>query len=392
MNAKPRALLVCPEPPYPMYGGGAMRTASILQYLAAKFRLDAVLFHEEGEESPAARIPQGLVNRVQVLMLPRHSRSYAARAARNLKRLAMGAVPLCDRFHGRQRQLAEWLSGHEYDLTVLEHFWLAPYQPTVRGHSRRVVLDLHNIESVLLERTSNAPGGASWALRRFAALARKAERAWLPQFDALWATSDADAALVRGAGVPVTVYPNALPDTPLPVLEKHNKIAFSGNWAYSPNRSGLSWFLEYVWPKVRRSVPQVTLVLVGQNSREVQDLLVHAEGVECSGGVAEAIPWIAQARIAVAPLLAGSGTRLKIVEAWAAGVPVVATSVAAEGLDAVAGCHLLVEDSPEGFARAILHLLDSSDASQLIAGAGRRLFEASYSWPAAWEKLAAAGF
>ncbi len=387
-----RALLLCPEAPYPMHGGGAMRTASTLNYLNRNFQVDLALFQEEGAECPASHIPNGLSCRTTVLTLPRHSRSAPARALRNLNRLFRGVVPLCDRFHGRQSELSAWLDGQEYDLAVLEHFWLAPYESAIRRHARHVVLDLHNVESVLLSRTAAQSRGASLALRRFASIAEEAERELLPRFDGLWVTSDSDAAQVRTSGVPVTVYPNSLPAAPPPDVDKQDIIAFSANWAYPPNQSGLRWFLGRVWPGLRRRHPNLELLLIGRNPELIRPLLAIAEGVQCTGGVPEALPWIARARVAIAPLLAGSGTRLKIVEAWAAKAPVVATSIGAEGLTATAGTDLLIEDSPEGFAAAVSRLLESPEVANRIAEAGRSRFESSYSWPAAWETLARAGF
>lgn len=375
-----------------MYGGGAIRTASILEYLQQSFELDVVMFQEKGAAPP--RLP-GRVRRATTQWLPVHSKTTLARATRNLGRLARGVVPMCDRFDGHQRAMEEWLGGHRYDLAVLEHFWLVDYQELVRRHARRLVLDMHNVESILLERAAGtAVRGSAWALRRFAAICRERERALLPRFDALWVTSaaDAESAAVRSAGVPVVVYPNALPQMAAPRVEKDNSIAFSGSWGYPPNQSGLRWFIRRVWPVLRARLPDLKLLLIGRDEEDAMAVAGAAKGVEFTGGVEDAVPWIARSQVAVAPLLTGSGTRLKILEAWAAQVPVVATTIAAEGLAARPGSDLLIEDSPDGFAQAILRLLQSPDTASRVARAGRLLFESTYSWPSAWERLARAGF
>ena len=387
------ALLVCPECPYPMHGGGSIRTASILEYLAQNFDVDVVLFQEAG--TSASDLPARLLRRVVTLPLPAHSKTASARAARNLGRLARGVVPLCDRFEGHQQALGRWLDGQNYDLAVLEHFWVAAYQPLIRRHARRVVLDLHNVESILLERSAHiSVRPQSWALRRFASISRKKERSLLPAFDALWVTSAADAQTpaVRAAAVPIIVYPNALPPSAAPDVAKDFSLAFSGNWSYLPNQSGLHWFVKRVWPTLRARLPGLKLILIGRNAEDARPAVGNAEGIEFTGYVPDALPWIAKAKVAIAPLLAGSGTRLKILEAWAAQVPVVATSIAAEGLAAKPGRDLLIEDSPEGFAQAIVGLLQSPETALRVAKAGRRLFESNYSWPSAWERLAQAGF
>jgi glycosyltransferase involved in cell wall biosynthesis len=110
------------------------------------------------------------------------------------------------------------------------------------------------------------------------------------------------------------------------------------------------------------------------------------------GSVDDAVETLAGARVAVAPLLAGSGTRLKIIEAWAAGVPVVSTTVGAEGLDATHDRDLLVADTALDFAQAILRLLASEELCSHLAANARQHFERSLNWTAAWSHLEAAGY
>jgi glycosyltransferase involved in cell wall biosynthesis len=93
----------------------------------------------------------------------------------------------------------------------------------------------------------------------------------------------------------------------------------------------------------------------------------------------------------VVPLLAGSGTRVKILEAWAAGRPVVSTSLGAEGLPVRDGEHLLLADNPEDFAAAVSRLLASPQLRERVGRAGRQLYERQFTWPQAWERLAAIG-
>ncbi len=101
----------------------------------------------------------------------------------------------------------------------------------------------------------------------------------------------------------------------------------------------------------------------------------------------DAVASLAEAQVAVVPLLAGSGTRLKILEAWAAGTAVVSTTLGAEGLDARDGEHLLLADQPDGFADAVSGLLASPMDRARIGAAGRRLYEQRYTWPGVWRDL-----
>jgi glycosyltransferase involved in cell wall biosynthesis len=113
--------------------------------------------------------------------------------------------------------------------------------------------------------------------------------------------------------------------------------------------------------------------------------------IEVTGPVDDAIASIATARAAIVPLLSGSGTRFKILEAWAAGVPVISTSIGAEGLDCVDNEHVMLADNPDGFAKAVLSVVNDCSLAARLAGSGRTLYEEKYTWPAAWKMLDRAG-
>jgi polysaccharide biosynthesis protein PslH len=127
--------------------------------------------------------------------------------------------------------------------------------------------------------------------------------------------------------------------------------------------------------------------LLGKNTEAVRKFTFGDPRIEVVGPVDDAIVELARAKVAVVPLLAGSGTRLKILEAWAAGVPVVSTSIGAEGLPARDGEHLLLADGAAKFAETVSSLLASRDMRCKIARAGRLLLEKEFTWETAWEKL-----
>ena len=384
------ALFLAPEVPYPLAGGGALRAASMLHYLALRYTVDAVFFREPGAPHPAQHLPSGLVRRLCVLDLPVHRRDLPARAWRNAVRLARGVPPLLDRFAGFEAEIARFLAGYRYDVAVVEHFWCAPYRDCLAEASGRTVLDLHNIESALHAGCARAePFPQALAHALFERACRAWERRWLPRYDCLLTASEQDAERVRALspGARVEVYRNALPPAPAPVRAEREVIAFSGNMEYHPNRTAVRFFAREVWPALRARHPGLVWRLIGKNEHAVRPLVAHDARIECTGAVPDAVAELARVRAAVVPLLAGSGTRLKILEAWAAATPVVSTRVGAEGLPALDGENILLADTPADFGAALERLLADAALSGRIGAAGRRVYETDFTWDTAWTFL-----
>jgi glycosyltransferase involved in cell wall biosynthesis len=375
------ALFITPEAPYPPVGGGALRSWCLLEFLRSRYEVDVIVF----AENAAVHIPGA--RDVTVLKLPRHTRATAARAWRNFGRFVRGIPPLVDRFSGFDAELGSVLSGHRYDVAVVEHFWCAPYGALLRSHATRLILDLHNVESALSAWTAAAePWPASAVFRRFASAYRRLEREWLPRFDDVLVPSEDDARRV----VPhcaAAVIPNALPLRPQPPAPDEEAVAFSGNLEYHPNVAAVRFFAASVWPRIRAQHPYAEWRLIGRNADAISPLVANVPGVRVIGAVEDAVEELARARVVVAPLLSGSGTRFKILEAWAAGRAVVSTTVGAEGLGAISGEHLLIADGAEAFADAVAGLLDSPHERAELGANGRALYETRFTTEAAWREL-----
>jgi polysaccharide biosynthesis protein PslH len=391
---RPRALVLAPEAPYPIVGGGSLRTASLLHGLARFYELDLIVFREPGAPDPRASIPPGLVQRIFTIDLAANSRSFAARSLRNTIRLVRQVPPLIDRFSGFAAQVAAAVEGRRYEIGIIEHFWCAPYWEQIAPVSERTILDLHNIESVLHRRcAATEQGAAAFAHRIFAEAAMELEREWIPRFSRVLAASATDAALIapRARKARVTVYPNAIPlpamPASMPGAERRHAIVFSGNLEYHPNISAVRFFRQNVWPRLRGRWPELVWRLVGRNPCAVVQWTGGDSRIEVTGPVEDSVAELARAEVAIVPLLAGSGTRLKILEAWAAGLPVTSTGLGAEGLPVSDGQHLLIADGADNFAAAISRLLESPALRRKLAQGGRALLESAFTWEKAWESL-----
>jgi polysaccharide biosynthesis protein PslH len=389
-DSRPRALVLAPQAPYPIAGGGALRTASLLHGLARFYQLDLIVFREPGAFDPRTSIPPGLVQRISTIDLAANNRSFAARSLRNTLRLVRRVPPLIDRFSGFAAQVAAAVEGRRYELGIVEHFWCAPYWEQIAPVSQRTILDLHNIESVLHRRcAATEPRAAAFAHRIFAEAAMELEREWIPRFSRVLAASATDAALIepRAGKARVTVYPNAIPLPATPAVERRHAIVFSGNLEYHPNVSAVRFFRQNIWPRLRERWPDLVWRLVGRNPSAVARWTGCDSRIEVTGPVEDSIVELARSEVAVVPLLAGSGTRLKILEAWAAGLPVVSTTLGAEGLPVRDGRHLLIADGADNLSGAISRLLESPELRRELAQAGRALLESAFTWEKAWQSL-----
>lgn len=392
-------LVISPESPYPLQGGGQYRTASLIHYFARFAEVDLILISESGKP---ALLPPGLVRSQTVIPLPKHSKGLLERYSRNARRALAGVPPLIDRLSGLGPAITKGIGGRRYDAGVLEHFWLAPYVNELEVACQEMVLDLHNVESMLHQTCARAGNGlVGLGHRRFAGASRKLEAQLLPRFNTVLATSASDQAMAKkiAPSARIEVYPNALPAVAAPGSEQTARaelreppvVVFSGNFEYHPNIDAVRYLLTAIWPEVRKQRPDLRLRLVGRGDSHIRSLLPRGSaantGIEVTGAVQNAMAEIGEARIVIAPLRMGSGTRIKILEAWAAARPVVATPLAAEGLAVKDGENIVLEATPEAFARAILRLLtDPAERVRLAAG-GRKTFEQMYTWDAAWLTL-----
>lgn len=183
------------------------------------------------------------------------------------------------------------------------------------------------------------------------------------------------------AGIDVARYPFSAAE------REPGTLLFVGNFRHPPNEQALRWFVDHIFPSVRREHPAARLVVVGAQAREDFAAEFAAEGIEYKGRVPEIRDEMARYAVFVCPILSGSGIRVKLLEAFAAGIPVVSTSLGAEGL-ARDGSIVALADSADAFASETLRLLRDPAAAQVMAETARREVETQWDMAAATERLA----
>jgi len=167
----------------------------------------------------------------------------------------------------------------------------------------------------------------------------------------------------------------------------HN-LLFCGTLDYAPNKEGLLWFCEKVFPLIQQKIPDITITIIGKmNNNDPYTELKGNPAIHFIGQVESVNDYYMQSSVAVVPLLSGSGTRLKILEAMSFGNPVVSTTIGSEGIDATNGEELLRADGADRFARAVTDLLLDPDLFNRLRTNANRLVNEKYEWDIISEKM-----
>jgi glycosyltransferase involved in cell wall biosynthesis len=368
-NGRPSVLCLLPGIPFPANTGGTIRALSVLRALDRAFDITAVAWDRDGAEP--RELESLLAGRLQVVRRSTAVDTMVAEAAG----VAAGLPAGYSRYGWYPAALREVLATKEFAAVHFDHPHTALCWPLVRRLQPRakLVLDAHNIEAEIIERlASSAPfwqrGALSWQARRIRTLEREVAR----EMDLVIACSDRDAQAFAAMGARrVCVVPNGVPPlSPSAVAQRRDAI-FVGSLDWRPNAGAAEELAREIWPLCRGLLPGARLVLVGRNPPSAVRALA-ARDVIVTGSVSSVQPYLDSAFATAIPLRAGSGTRIKILEAWAAGVPVVASRIAAEGLPYRDGVDLLLAEEPDQFARALVRLWrDRPLAEGLIAEARR---------------------
>ena len=284
-----------------------------------------------------------------------------------------------------QDALDALLATDHYDAVLFESVLLAGYR---LPEGVRAILDQHNIEHELLERTYEQEKSPlrKWYNWHEGRLLKRGEIERCRKSDVILVASERERSVLHGL-LPenlIEVVPNGVDIENFhggnAAQEVPYQIIFTGTMDYYPNTNAVLFFARRCWPLIRAQVPGATWQIVGRNPPVEVRRLAEQPGVTVTGTVPDVRPYLAASSVAIAPLQIGSGTRLKILEALAMRKAVVSTSVGYEGLSLVPGKHLIVADRPEEIARAIVTLMHHPGMREALGTAGREIVEAEYSW------------
>lgn len=281
-----------------------------------------------------------------------------------------------------ERLLSGILKENEFDIVQLEGLYLLPYLLTIRKFSNaKIVLRAHNIEHLIWERNSKMakPGAKKWYLQNLASRMKEFEIYNLNSCDALIPISTVDAAkfVELGCKLPLHTCPVGIPLDDMAEMDDPPTLCYLGSMDWAPNREGVEWFLDYVWPKVNSQFPELKFYVAGRNFPSDFPEKDYPQ-VEIVGEVENSRAFLRSKTMMVVPLFSGSGIRVKILEAMAEGRPVISSTIGAEGINAVDGAHLLIADTPDAFARQIRRLLKDKDEARRMGMHARAFIRENY--------------
>lgn len=394
-------LSIVPHSLFPPMGGGAQRIFYLLRELARAHDVHVIFPQPEStlsEIRSSYQVPAGITAyglesfKLQASLfdlLPRRvgSALYYRWKTGNVRASAnsflLNIIPLVEDLVIRKK----------FDFVIMEHLETVALSPILRRLTPESILamDAHNVDSELGNSLAQAENDFSKRknLAKVARSTRKTEENLSKMVDLYFACSEIDCLKLNamnrdrlpGYCIPNGMATDVLPFDCNPMKRTSSAILFCGSLNTSANRNGLEWFYEHVWPSTLRSRPDLKLKVVGHGASPSDfHKLRRDPSVDFIGDVPSVIGAYHSTALSVVPLRQGSGTRLKVLEAFSLGSPVVSTSIGAEGIHCQDGVNIVLRDEPKEFARAIVALLDDQALFRKLQGEGRRLVENLYDW------------
>lgn len=388
---------------YPPMNGGMQRCFHIMHQLAKHFELTAIIHQDKKsflqcvEKFPAlakAEIystQEVAVKDIFSLFPSKWEKAFRSRwYQRELNRPADGSLI---KYYSI---LTDLLKEKKLDAIILENLATLNAVKIIRRYDKKVkiIYDAHNVDSNLAKAAFNRKEITSNQLNSY----HDFESNLYKKVNAIFTCSSDDrdtfdqmnsgklkiAVVPNGVNIPEKKY-NAAVNEQIPQF-----LLFCGSLSSVPNAEGLHWFCKKIWPQILSEFPDLKLLVVGIGELpEKYSDAYSTPSVEFTGTVEDVKPWYNKVAVSVVPLLTGSGTRLKILEAMGMGVPVVSTNVGAEGIDYKDGKEILIADSETDFSHKIVALLKDKNQRQKLSDDARKLAISQYDWNIIGDEMAA---
>lgn len=378
-----RMLMITIELPYPPTSGGRMKSWNMLQYMSQRMEVGLVCPLKYGREELTEF--QKRVSLRQFL----HEPVELERSGKNLAKSYFKGIPLnvyrsCS--ETLKRQVAS--IAHEYDVILLDHYESFQYLPV--DFNGMVIFHTHNATYLMWERY--ATGDGFWAQRWASALeavrVKRYERKVCERADLVFASpNDIDSLVAIGATrgkFRETYHLGDDSQLALPSLKfenTDNSLLYIGTLSWEANVDGLLWFFADVWPRLTAKNPELKMFVVGSKpDTRLLDAAKPYPAIEFMGFVNDLEPYFLQSRLFMAPLRFGSGIKVKVLNSMCRGLPIITTSVGAEGIAARHMEHLSITDNAQDMAASIEQLMQDRTAWERLEAGSRELVRQKYTW------------
>lgn len=403
MNKQPvKTLFITRHLPYPPMGGSALRSWQNINIMLKWGSVGVVSIQTEKVKEEENYPPGVALWKNYSLAEIDKERSILEKIQNKLWWLQPKSHPWANQLYSDRvvRELNEILTQFKPDLIVFKELWLYPYLNKIRNCQCNFIYDADNVEISLRQQLHRSVSGIKSKIKSSLLLTkiRAMEGTFVRQVDRVWVCSEDDADLMRqlyGQNLPIKVVPNGINISDYETVKLGNcplpknlqllpySIIFTAAFAYKPNATSAEILIDQIYPKLQKIYPDCRLLLVGRDpTKHMKQAAKNDSGIIVTGKVPDVRPYFAAASVVVVPLLEGGGTRLKILEAFAAGLPVVSTSKGAEGLKAQDGKIFLIRDSIEDIVAGIVQLWSDPSLGKRLADAAYELVREKYSWQA----------
>ncbi len=410
--------------PYPAHSGAKIRAYYVLRQLALQHEVTLLSFVREDDKPEALKHLEDICG--SVYTVPMH-RSLLRNVRAGVKAMFTGqsVIIVRDAMPEMRRAIHCLLTAQSFDVIHADQTSMAQYALYAQYLNAKafnrprtpVVLDAHNALYRIPERMARHESNPlkRWLFRREARVLARYEVETYDRFDHVVFVTGVDQEEIlqrtlhtaQGINVSQTASVRSHPTTSVipicvdiddkPLVARRDRplaVTHLGTMFWPPNVEGVLWFAHEVFPRVLAQVSEARFVIVGKDPpREVQDLTLQVRNVQVTGYVPDPEPYLAGTGVFIVPLRAGGGMRVKIVDAWSWGVPIVSTSIGAEGIAIEEGENILIGDTPEALAEAVVRVLKNPALGERLRERGRAWVEEHYHWRnvyTMWEDVYAA--
>lgn len=397
-----RILFLTQVLPYPLDSGPKIRAYYVLRWLAESGReVTLASFVRPDNTSDQVSHLKSLCREVHVVQMHRSRVKDAYFLAHSLI-AGHSFIVTRDTAAAMQSLVAHLSSTQQFDVVHADQLWMAQY--ALRCNDVKRVLDQHNAVYLIPQRLAQYETNPLKRLlleREWRSLLRH-ETQVCQRFDEVVTVTNEDMNLflehlgnstdeTSQSSRRFTVIPICLDPTERPLVTRHpeaKRILILGTMFWPPNAEGALWFGREALPLIVRECPEAVLTIIGKNPPPAVRKMAEASSgkIEITGYVENLTAYLEQGAVFAVPLRAGGGMRVKILDAWAWGLPIVSTTVGAEGIDARDGENILIADSVAAFARATINVIKDPALANRLRNNGRQWVEHRYNWRLIYSK------